>query len=118
MKRRELAKVYDQLSSTDFKIPTRRKNCDHVFHLYVCRTPARDELIKYLEGFNIYPGIHYPLPIHLHPAYLNNLELASKMSVTESIAKNIVSLPMYPELPIEDAQKIVDLISKFFETNV
>jgi dTDP-4-amino-4,6-dideoxygalactose transaminase len=117
-KRRELAEVYDQLSSNDFKIPKRRKNCDHVFHLYVCSTSNRDDLIKYLEDFEIYPGIHYPLPIHLHPAYLKNIELASEMTVTESIAKNIISLPMYPELPIEDAQKIVDLISKFYQSNV
>ena len=40
------------------------------------------------------------------------------MTVTESIAKNIISLPMYPELLIEDAQKIVDLISKFYQSNV
>ena len=98
------------------KVPKRRKNADHVFHLYVCRTSYRDDLIKYLQDFDVFPGIHYPLPIHLHPAYKGKVNLGSTMSITESIAKEIISLPMYPELKISEAQKIVELVASFYDS--
>jgi len=116
-KRNQIAKVYDRLSSKNFHVPKRRKNADHVFHLYVCRTPFREDLIKYLQDFDVFPGIHYPLPIHLHPAYKGKVNLGSKTSITESIAKEIISLPMYPELKISEAEMIAGLVESFFETH-
>ncbi len=114
-KRNQIAKVYDHLSCENFQVPKRRQNADHVFHLYVCRTPYRDDLIQYLQDFDVFPGIHYPLPIHLHPAYKGKVDLGSKTSITESIAKEIISLPMYPELKISEAQMIVELVKSFNE---
>ncbi len=115
-KRNQIANVYDHLSCKHFHVPKRRKNADHVFHLYVCRTSYRDDLIKYLQDFDVFPGIHYPLPIHLHPAYKGKVNLGSTMSITESIAKEIISLPMYPELKISEAQKIVELVASFYDS--
>ena len=115
-KRKEIANIYDQIMCEDFSTPKKRKNCDHVYHLYVCKTSKREELINYLNGKNIFPGIHYPVPIHLQPAYKENIILGSKMPVTEFIAENIVSLPMYPELPLDDAERVKECIENFFNS--
>ena len=112
-KRRNIAKIYDELSCDNFITPARRQDCEHVFHLYVCKTKYRDQLIKFLNEKDIFPGIHYIQPIHLQPAYLNNLELGSKLTVTESICNEIISLPMYPELPISDVQAVCSVIKEF-----
>jgi dTDP-4-amino-4,6-dideoxygalactose transaminase len=85
--------------------------------LYVCRLKKRDALKQFLEKRNIFPGIHYPSPIHLQPAYEHEIEIASGMYITESICNEIISLPMYPELPHEDAQKIVNTILSFFNAH-
>jgi dTDP-4-amino-4,6-dideoxygalactose transaminase len=74
----------------------------HVYHLYVIRTPHRDELQAYLKGQNIATGIHYPVPIHLQTAMVRAQVEATDLPVTERVAKEIVSLPMYPQM--DDAQ--------------
>ncbi|MEL0208906.1 MAG: DegT/DnrJ/EryC1/StrS family aminotransferase [Gammaproteobacteria bacterium] len=114
-RRNKIADIYDQIKIDNFLTPIRRENCKHVFHLYVCKTSKRDKLINFLNKRNIFPGIHYPIPIHLQPAYEGKIELGSVMSVTENIADNIISLPMYPELPIKDAEKVRDSVVNFFD---
>ena len=114
-KRKNIADIYDQLSFDDFITPAKRPDCDHVYHLYVCKTSRRDELMNYLNKRDIFPGIHYPVPIHLQPAYKDNIALGSDMHVTESIADNIISLPMYPELSLDDAEKVNNTIKDFFK---
>jgi len=116
-KRQEIARIYDQLPTEHIQTPKRRDGSNHVFHLYVCRLKKRDALKQFLEKRNIFPGIHYPSPIHLQPAYEHEIEIASGMYITESICNEIISLPMYPELPHEDAQKIVNTILSFFNAN-
>ena len=113
-KRKEIAAIYDQIDCQDLIKPMRRESCDHVFHLYVCKTKQRDELIDFLSKKSIFAGIHYIKPIHLQPAYLNNIELGSTLKVTESICHEIISLPMYPELPISEAEKVCAEIKSFF----
>ena len=61
-------------------------------------------------------GIHYPLPIHLHPAYKGRVLTAKNMSSSEKLAQRIISLPIYPELSIYDANIIVNVLKKFFES--
>ncbi len=114
-KRRNLATIYDQLNCEEFITPTRRSNCEHVFHLYVCKTKRRNEMIKFLNERNIFPGIHYVQPIHLQPAYSTNIELGSGLAVTESICNEIISLPMYPELAEADAELVCLSIREFFQ---
>lgn len=113
-KRKNLALIYDQLSSESIQIPKRRAQSDHVFHLYVCQLPNRDGLKSFLEKHDIFPGIHYPFPIHLQPAYKNSIQAPVSMQVTEKICQNILSLPMYPELEPDHARLIVDLIESFY----
>ena len=55
------------------------------------------------------------MPVHLQPAYQNRILTAKDMSITENLTENIISLPMYPELSMNDAKKIVDVLKKFLD---
>ena len=69
--------------------------------------------MNHLKRKNILAGIHYPTPTHLQPAYLNRLTTSIDMKVTEKLADRILSLPIYPELSIKDAQKVVEALKCF-----
>ena len=86
-------------------------NCSHVYHLYVISVSHRDKLIEHMNNNGIYPGIHYPLPVHKHTAFQNIL--SHSMDTTEMISSNIISLPMYPELDINKVEFILDVISNY-----
>jgi dTDP-4-amino-4,6-dideoxygalactose transaminase len=75
----------------------------------------RQALLKYLLSKGIQAGVHYPVPVHLQPAYKGRISIASDMSVTEGLTDRILSLPMYPELSMQDAEKITNTIKSFFE---
>ena len=114
-KRAELANLYNSmLVNLPIKVPAVRPNASHVFHLYVIRVKERDRLNKYLVSKNIFPGIHYPVPIHLQPAYANSIKIAAKMDETEIAANEVLSLPIYPELKHSDIQTICEHIKKFY----
>lgn len=114
IKRIKLAKVYDEgLAETGLILPKQRHDSTHVYHLYVVRTGKRDELLRFLKGSGIGVLIHYPAPIHLQPAYINRLRGCNKLNETESAAREILSLPMYPELAGEEMARVVSLIKDF-----
>lgn len=101
-KRQRLAEHYSaQLKGFTMGLPAVRAQADHVYHLYVTRTINRSSLIDQLKVCDIHVGIHYPVPVHLQPAYRGRIRTAHSMEVTEAIAREVVSLPMYPEMSIE-----------------
>ena len=115
-KRRQIAKYYiNYLKNTEVILPMIRAENESVFHLFVLKVERRQELLDYLLSKGIQAGVHYPVPVHLQPAYKGRILSASDMSVTESLAGRILSLPMYPELPIQDAEKIIDTIKSFYK---
>jgi dTDP-4-amino-4,6-dideoxygalactose transaminase len=115
-KRQQLAARYSSnLGGLDIELPTYRQDSEHVFHLYVIRTRFREGLIEHLRQNNIYPGIHYPIPIHLQPAYVGRVRTTSSMSVTERLAEEVISLPIYPELKIQELNKVVHSIKEYFQ---
>jgi dTDP-4-amino-4,6-dideoxygalactose transaminase len=85
-----------------------------VYHLYVIRIQGRDELISALAGEGIGTGIHYPIPLHLQTAYANLGYKQGDFPVSEVLAKEILSLPMYPNLTQHQQQAIVRKIEEFF----
>lgn len=115
-KRKKIAEIYDDLNCENFKTPLKRKDADHVYHLYVCRLDNRKKLIEFLKERDILAGIHYPVPIHCQPAYLNSLEKGSSLKITEKIANEIISLPIYPELSIDNAKIIKNHIKDYLES--
>ena len=94
--------------------PKIRANSESVFHLYVIQVAERQKLLEYLLDKGIQAGIHYPVPVHLQPAYKDRTSTAKDMGVTENLTKKIVSLPMYPELSMNEAENIVKAIKSFF----
>lgn len=112
--RRQNAKLYNQLlQGIDVAIPKEIENVKSVYHLYVIRTKRRDELAKFLSEKNISTAIHYPTPIHLQPAYQDLGYQSGDFPVSEAISKEIISLPMFPELTEEEIKYVVQSIKKF-----
>jgi dTDP-4-amino-4,6-dideoxygalactose transaminase len=116
--RREKAVIYnDLLSEMDSLIvPYEADDAKHVYHVYAVRTQNRDALLKYLTDEGIYCGIHYPVPVHLQEAYSNSGFKNSGLKVSERIASELLSLPMFPELRDEQQKRVKDKIEEFIFT--
>jgi dTDP-4-amino-4,6-dideoxygalactose transaminase len=113
--RRRHASHYAQaLAELPVTRPVEAPGASHVYHLYVIRAPRRDELKAHLEGLGISCGIHYPTPIHLQEAY-TDLELpAGTYPVSERLANEILSLPIYPEMADSDVDRVCAAIAGFY----
>jgi dTDP-4-amino-4,6-dideoxygalactose transaminase len=97
--RRDHARLYNELlAESDVITPFESPGVRHVYHLYVIRRPGRDALLEYLKSKGIAAGVHYPIPLHRQPAYLKQGYGNVNLPITEQIASEVVSLPMYPEL--------------------
>jgi dTDP-4-amino-4,6-dideoxygalactose transaminase len=103
-RRQAIAAAYDAaLAGASLRPPARRAGAGHVFHLYVVRTPQREAVQARLRGLGVATGIHYPSPVHQQPAYRDRVALGpSGCQQTEAVARDVLSLPLYPELT--DAQ--------------
>jgi len=113
-KRVSLAGIYNQeLSSTGLVLPKQRADTMHVYHLYVIRSAHRDELQAHLKKHDVGALVHYPVPVHLQPAYLGRLPGSDVLPETEVAATQILSLPMFPELLPEKAHSIGKIIRAF-----
>lgn len=102
--RRRVAKRYDDLLAGENRIqrPVTDVGAEHVFHLYVVQVDDRDRIRKHLNDQNIGAGVHYPVPVHEQPAFLNLGYAPDDLPHTSRTAKRVLSLPIYPE--ITDAQ--------------
>jgi len=111
-KRREHAKLYDELLQDIPKIITPRVLpwVVPVYHLYVIRVKQRDKLYQKLNEEGIGAGMHYPIPLHLQKAYSYLSYKLGSFPVTEEVTQEILSLPMYPELKKNDIAIIVEKI--------
>jgi len=94
--------------------PAEMPYAKHVYHLYVIRSPRRQELKKHLEKKGISTGLHYPVPLHLQKAFHTLGYEEGDFPVTEKTAGEILSLPMYPELTEDQIQYVCDAIKEFF----
>ncbi len=115
-RRQAIASRYDAgLSGLALALPLRRPDMGHVFHQYVIRLAERDALRDHLDAQGIGTGIHYPVPVHLQPAYCNRfLAGPSGLGVSERAARQILSLPMYPQLSDEMVDRVITAIRAFF----
>ena len=116
-RRRDLAQIYtDRLSSLPLATPSEEEWAKSVYHLYVIRTQQRDSLLEYLHDRGIMAGIHYPIPVHLQEAYEEYAPTAG-LPVTEKVASEILSLPIYPELSDEQLDEVVAGVHSYFSQN-
>ncbi|MCK4352814.1 DegT/DnrJ/EryC1/StrS family aminotransferase [candidate division WOR-3 bacterium] len=115
-KRRKNAELYNQLlKDTPIITPRELSYAKHVYHLYVIRTEKRDELSKYLDSKGITTLIHYPIPLHLQPAYKYLGYKSGDFPVTEKCCSQVLSLPMFPELKREQIELIAQEIKNFLD---
>jgi Predicted pyridoxal phosphate-dependent enzyme apparently involved in regulation of cell wall biogenesis len=110
--RRNLATRYTTLLSDHITPPKELPGAQHVYHLYVIRTSQREGLQNFLINHGIGTGIHYPRPIHLQPAYSRMAVIP--LPVTEQIAKEILSLPLYPQMEMDQVEEVAILIKDYF----
>jgi dTDP-4-amino-4,6-dideoxygalactose transaminase len=108
--RREKADRYRQLLSgvRGVVLPVEADYARHVYHLYPVRVVNRDQVLKALDEKGISCGIHYPLPIHLQEAYKVLAHKPGDFPVTERVALELLSLPIYPELTTEQIEYVAD----------
>ncbi len=114
--RRANAKKYGQLLGgiEQIKLPIEMPYAKHVYHLYVIQTAKRDELSNYLNENGIATGLHYPIPLHLQECFKDLGYKKGDFPVTEQLADNCLSLPMFPELNDDQLSYISETIKKFF----
>ncbi|MFB6420729.1 MULTISPECIES: DegT/DnrJ/EryC1/StrS family aminotransferase [Bradyrhizobium] len=106
--RRSLAERYNALlSDLPFGRPQPPQHSRHVYHVYAVRLDGRDDALKLLRDANVGAGIHYPVPVHLQRAYAELGYRAGDLPVTEMLAKDFLSLPIYPEMPPDGANEVV-----------
>ena len=97
--RRRHAALYNVLlAASGVKTPVEAAYARHVYHVYAIRSSVRDNLQKALNAREIQTGIHYPVPVHLQPAYADLGYGSEDLPVTEQAAAELLSLPMFPEL--------------------
>jgi len=109
--RRTIAKTYSDLL-TQVVLPEEQSDCEHVYHLYVIRTPRRDELMKNLKERGIGTLIHYPVPIHLQESHHDLNYAKGSLPVTEQIVSEILSLPLYNSLEQQDVKIVAGSVNE------
>lgn len=114
-RRNQLADLYfELLADTDLVLPLRPDDCEHVFHQFVIRDPRRDALREYLRSKGIHTLIHYPVSIHLQPAYKNLGLNSGDLPKAEQAAREVLSLPIYPELTEREVRRVAEAVRSFF----
>ncbi len=118
--RRERADIYNRLLQdiNGLVLPFEVSGAESVYHLYVVRAQNRDKLQAVLKEQGIASGVHYPIPLHLQPAYQWLGLGKGDFPEAEKSADEILSLPMYPELSLADQEKIAQEIKAFFANSL
>ncbi len=119
-RRQELASRYSELfrqAQLDKQVPApfAPPERTHVFHQYVIRCARRDELRKFLAGSGLPSEIYYPVPLHLQPAFAPLGYRAGAFPQAEAACREVLALPIYPELDPGNQVAIVETISKFYK---
>ena len=117
--RRESARVYDELlelTEGSVVLPYQSSSSRSVYHLYVVRTPFRDELQKHLNEAGIGTGIHYPIPVHLQRAYAGRGWKRGDFPESEEASDTILSLPMFVGLTADQQQRVAKTIVQFISS--
>jgi dTDP-4-amino-4,6-dideoxygalactose transaminase len=113
--RRAAAARYAELFSKmpDVIVPFEPETSRAIYHLYVIRTKDRERLGEHLKSQGVFTGLHYPVPLHLQKCYRNWGYANGSFPVTERVASEILSLPMFPGLTGEQQQRVADGIASF-----
>ena len=116
-KRIRNAKIFDKELSkiSEINIPKRFKNSQHVFHIYVIKVKKRDKLKSYLISKGIDAKIHYPVPMHLQPAAKKYKYKKGDFPHSESVCKNVISLPVHEFITKKQLMYTINCIKNFYK---
>lgn len=113
--RRAWADAYrQQLAGLPLVLPQERPYTEHVYHLFVVQVENRNGLQSFLQEQGIGTAVHYPAPVHLQPAYAH---LRASLPVTERLAGQILSLPLYPHLPANQLHQVCQTIGLWYRSS-
>jgi len=111
--RRANAAIYDLLlKDSGITMPRQMPYARHVYCVYAIRTPHRDALAEALTAAGVQHGIHYPIPIHLQRAYRDARYGEGSFPVAERVAREVLSLPLYPELQRYQIEEVCEVVSR------
>jgi dTDP-4-amino-4,6-dideoxygalactose transaminase len=112
-RRNAIADAYDRGLTGLCPLPARRDGTRHVFHQYVIRVPNRTAVQDKLRDLGIGTNVHYPVPVHLQPAYRNHIWLAGGgLPATEKAALEVLSLPMFPQLTDDQVSAVIAAVKQ------
>ena len=113
-RRRLAARYLKELAGLPLGLPAEAADRRHVWHLFVVTHPDRDKLRAELEERGIMTGLHYPIPVHLQEAYQSLGHLAGEYPVSEKLARECFSLPLYPELTEHEQDRVIEALHDIF----
>jgi dTDP-4-amino-4,6-dideoxygalactose transaminase len=113
--RRRVARRYTELlADTPLQLPREASYAESAWHLHTVRHPRRDELKKHLDDHGIGNAVHYPIPLHLQKAYASLGHQPGDFPVAEKAAREVLSLPIFPELTDKQILRVAEVIKNFF----
>jgi len=113
-RQRVAARYAELLADTPLQLPMVTAGNDSAWHLYTVRSPRRDELKKHLDANGVGNAVHYPMPLHLQKVYATLGHQAGDFPVAEKASREVLSLPMFPELTEAQIQRVADVVQDFF----
>jgi dTDP-4-amino-4,6-dideoxygalactose transaminase len=117
-RRRQIARTYDAaLRDTPMTLPQPSAHGHDVYHQYVVRSRHRDTLRADLKANEVETLIHYPVPVHLQPAYRDRIDVGAQLPRTEQACREILSLPMHPQLLDEELNQVVEIVHRLLRSS-
>lgn len=117
-RRREIASKYiSAFETSDTQLPLEAQGRTHSYHMFVMRVKSRDRFQKDMTENGVQTDIHYPVPVHLQPAYSDYRDQGKFLPVTEAQASELVSLPIYPELTDEEVNVVIQTVKRSLENS-
>ena len=115
--RQEMAAYYNQRFAGvgDIRVPEVRGYNGAIYHQYTLRTSQRDAMVEHLGKAGVPHAVHYPIPLHLQPAFESLGKKQGSFPVAEDAASRVFSLPIYPEISKDQQDQVVDGIAGFFK---
>jgi aminotransferase EvaB len=115
--RRAIAQRYvDGLGDTELKLPRTVPGNEHVYYVYVARHPRRDAILERLKAYDVHLNISYPWPVHTMTGFAHLGYATGALPVTEKLATEIFSLPMYPALSPDLQDKVIHAVREVLST--